>query len=218
MRTLLDLILPLECGGCASPGSAWCEVCRAALEVEPILVTPRVDPGVPCWALGTYAGPRRRAVISAKERGRRDLAGPLGAALGVAVGHLRRWGELDPPELAPLVLVPAPTRARAARVRGGDPVTRAALVTADVVRRCEVARVLAAGRGVRDSVGLSVQQRRDNLSNRVVSKAPRQLWPDGTNVVLVDDVLTTGATAAESVRSLARIGLTVSSVLVIAAA
>ncbi len=218
MRTLLDLILPLECGGCAAPGSAWCGACRAALEVEPIPVAPRVDPGVPCWALGSYSGPRRRAVIAAKERGRRDLSGPLGTALGVAVSHLRRWGELDPPELAPLLLVPAPTRARAARVRGGDPVTRAALAAADVVRRCDVARVLAAGRGARDSVGLSAQQRRENLSGRLIATAPRGLWPDGTNVVLVDDVLTTGATAAESVRSLAGIGLTVSAVLVIAAA
>ncbi len=218
MRTLLDLILPFECGGCAAPGSAWCAGCRAVLEVEPIPVAPRVDPGVPCWALGNYAGPRRRAVIVAKERGRRDLAEPLGVALGVAVGHLRRWGELDPPELAPLLLVPAPTRARAARVRGGDPVTRAALAAAAVVRRCEVARMLALGRGARDSVGLSAQQRRDNLAGRLIAKAPREVLPDGTNVVLVDDVLTTGATAAESVASLAGIGLAVSAVLVIAAA
>ncbi|QBJ95323.1 ComF family protein [Rhodococcus sp. ABRD24] len=222
MRALLDLILPLECGGCGDSGSGWCERCRRTLADDPVAVRPRVDPGVPVWALGPYAGPRRGAVIAAKERGRRDLAVPMGMALAGAVNTLRRWGELDPPELAPLWLVPAPTRARAARARGGDPVLRIASVVATATGRgSRVCPALSMGRGVRDSVGLSAAQRQDNLAGRVrvSDKVPddflrtRRSCPE---VVLVDDVLTTGATAAESVRVLATAGVQVGAVLVLA--
>lgn len=218
VHTLLDLVLPLECGGCGRAGSRWCELCRAELSAVPVPVSPRVSVGVPCWALGGYSGPRRRAVIAAKERGRRDLAVPLGTALGRALHRLRRAGHLDRPELAPLLLVPAPTRPRAARIRGGDPVTRSAAIAAQHLSRCEVTSVLAAGRGVRDSVGLSSGARQANLAGRVRCD-PRALQPrPEANIVIVDDVLTTGATAAESVRALAAAGLRTTAVLVVASA
>lgn len=172
------------------------------------------------WALGPYTGPRRRAVIAAKERGRRDLARPLGSALAGAVTRLRRWGELDPPELAALCLVPAPTRAHAARVRGGDPVTRAAGAAARALRpeTALVSPLLRMRRGVRDSVGLSAAQREANLAGRVYARTGTADPPAGSAVLLIDDVLTTGATAAESVRVLARARITVAAVLVVAAA
>ena len=63
----LDLVLPLACGGCGAPGTRWCEACAAALAVgddEPHLITTRVDPGVPVFALGRYAGARRTAIVA----------------------------------------------------------------------------------------------------------------------------------------------------------
>lgn len=220
MRTLLDLILPLECAGCEAPGVGWCARCSGSLREAPARIEPRVDPGVPCWALGTYSGPRRRAVIAAKEHGRRDLAKPFGLALACAVDWLRLHGEVDPPELAPLVLVPAPSRARAARVRGGDPVTRAARAAAALVPgRCDVDALLVSAPGVRDSVGLSVGQRQDNLAGRVRwrRRGPEHPWHPETNVLLVDDVLTTGSTASEAVRVLSQHGVSAVGVVVIAA-
>ena len=50
---MLDLLLPLECGGCGAPDTRWCPDCAAALTVtdeHPHIVTPRVDPGVPVFA------------------------------------------------------------------------------------------------------------------------------------------------------------------------
>ncbi|HEY5856553.1 MAG TPA: ComF family protein [Aldersonia sp.] len=216
VHALLDLVLPLECGGCAAPSTRWCRGCAEQLS-DLVRVTPRLDPGVPCWALGSYAGARRRAVIAGKERGRRDLARPLGGALAVALRRLREAGELDPPELAPLVLVPAPTRTRAARVRGGDPVTAMARVAVASLRGATLAPVLTLRRGVRDSVGLSALERADNLRGRVRCRGTIS-GPVDANVVLVDDVLTSGATAAESVRALCGFGRPVSAVLVVAAA
>jgi predicted amidophosphoribosyltransferase len=219
MRALVDLILPRECGGCGAVGTDWCDRCRAELSGDPVRLAPRLDPGVPAWALGRYTGPRRSAVIAAKERGRRDLASPLGHALAGALGRLRELGEIDPPELAGLTLVPAPTRTRAARVRGGDPVTRAALAAVSALspEPVVVLPILKFARGVKDSVGLSARARVENLSGRIMV-APGARTGRSACVILVDDVLTTGATASESVRVLAGSGVRVDAVLVIGAA
>lgn len=212
--SLLDLVLPRECGGCGRPGTAWCAECRDVLSRPPRLVRPRVVVGAPCWALGTYGGTCRSVVVAAKERGRRDLAGPLGDALAGAVRCLQVEGELDPPELAPVILVPAPSRRRAARSRGGDPVARACRRAAGELGSgaASVSRVLVMGSGVRDSVGLSARERAVNLRGRIRVRGSVR-----GSVVLVDDVLTTGTTAAESVAALGNSGIRVDAVLVVAA-
>ncbi|WP_406265156.1 ComF family protein [Nocardia sp. NBC_00881] len=214
MGTLLDLILPTACGGCGLAGTAWCAGCEAALDSPPVRVRPRTDPGVPCWALGPYRGPGRRAVLAAKEQRRRDLAEPLGAALAGGLARLRSWDR-------PLALVPAPSKASAARRRGGDPMLRTAHAAARWLPDSRVVSVLRVWRGVRDSVGLTPGERVHNLRGRVTTVpacAPEWGMPKNAEVVVVDDVLTTGATARESVRALARVGLPIRGVLVICAA
>ncbi|MFD8249533.1 ComF family protein [Nocardia sp. NPDC059691] len=214
MRTLLDLVLPAACAGCGRSGADWCADCAVTLAGPPVRVWPRNDPGIPCWALGPYAGPARRAVLAAKERGRRDLALPLGKAFAGALAELRSPG-------VPLVLVPAPSRRVAARRRGGDPVFRSASVATRWLPNCRVVPVLRVGQGVRDSVGLTPAERARNLKGRVTTTpGPAADWgvPANAEVVLVDDVLTTGATAFESVRALQRAGLPTRGVLVTCAA
>jgi predicted amidophosphoribosyltransferase len=124
---VLDLVLPLECGGCGAPATRWCAACARELVVqpgEPHLIDPRVDPGVPVFALGRYAGARRQAILAVKEHGRGDLVMPLAGALATGVHRLLHWGMVE----TPLTIVPAPTRRFAARRRGGDPVARIATV------------------------------------------------------------------------------------------
>src|SRR5690348_3131408 len=85
---MLDLVLPLECGGCGAPSTRWCDACARALVVtpdQPHLITPRVDPGVPVLSLGRYAGPRREAIVAVKEHGRADLVAPLASALRTGI-------------------------------------------------------------------------------------------------------------------------------------
>ena len=206
---LTDLVLPLECGGCGAPSTRWCDTCARALAVkadEPHLITPRLDPGVPVFSLGRYVGVRRAAILAVKERGRTDLVPVLGAALRAGLTNLVVWGILA----GPLTLVPAPTRRSSARRRGGDPVTRIA-VAADLPG-VVVAPVLRTRAFTRDSVGLAAAAREQNIAGRVIvrGRAP------GDEVVLVDDVSTTGATAAESVRVLQSTGSRVSAVVVVA--
>ncbi|MBP2453652.1 ComF family protein [Mycolicibacterium lutetiense] len=206
---MFDLILPLECGGCGAPTTRWCAACAGQLAVgddEPHLVTPRTDPGVPVFALGRHAGIRRRAIVAAKEDGRTDLIVPLAGALNVGLQHLLTWGVVG----TPVTLVPAPTRRLAARRRGGDPVHRIAAAAVDGLPGVRVVPALRLRPWVRDSVGLSGAARQRNIAGRV-----RLIRPVGGEVVLVDDIVTTGATATESVRMLTNAGVDVSAVLAI---
>ncbi|QLY32920.1 ComF family protein [Nocardia huaxiensis] len=210
MGELLDLILPRTCGGCGASGTGWCADCAGSLSGPPIRIRPRADPGVPCWALAAYRGVPRRAVLAAKEQHRRDLATPLGTALARGLNRLRDTSR-------PLILVPAPSRGSASRRRGGDPVVRAARVAAGWLTDSQLVRMLRFRPGVRDSVGLGAGDRQHNVRGRIIvvpSSSTRGWFPANAQVVLIDDVLTTGTTASESVRVLAGTGVPVCAVLV----
>ncbi|OIN80468.1 ComF family protein [Mycobacterium malmoense] len=210
---MLDLILPLECGGCGAPSTRWCDSCAAELSVaagQPHVITPRIDPQAPVFALGRYAGARRHAILAMKERGRGDLVAPLAHALAVGIHRLLTWGMVE----TPLTIVPAPTRRWAARRRGGDPVTRLARAAVAEHPDVTVVQALRMKALARDSAGLGTAARERNIAGRVLLRGPRVR----TEVLVVDDIVTTGATACESVRTLRAAGIRVAAVLAIAAA
>jgi predicted amidophosphoribosyltransferase len=212
---VLDLVLPLECGGCGAPSTRWCTACAAELAIgpdAPRVVTPRVDPQVPVFALGRYAGARRRSIVAMKDRGRTDLLAPLSRSLAVGIHRLLHWGLLD----VPLTVVAAPTRGWAARQRGGDPVTRMATMATADHPEITVVRALRIKALARDSAGLDSAARERNIAGRVV--LTRRRLPPGRELLLVDDIVTTGATARESVRVLQAAGARVTAVLALAAA
>lgn len=177
---------------------------------EPLVVSPRVDPQVPVFTLGRYTGARRQAILALKERGRGDLVPPLAHALAVGIHRLLCWGMVD----TPLAVVPAPTRRAAARRRGGDPVTRIASVAVAAHPDITVTAALRMRALARDSVGLDTSARERNIAGRVRLRGQ----PPRTEVLIVDDIVTTGATARESVRALQAVGVRVAAVLTIAAA
>jgi len=178
----------------------------------PRVASPRIDPGVPVLALGRYAGPRRQAIVAMKDRGRIDLSAPLAGVLALGVHRLLLWGLLD----VPLTIVPAPTRGWAARRRGGDPVTRIATLATAAHPHITVVRALRMKALARDSAGLGSAARERNIAGRVLLTS-RRVQADH-EVLLVDDIVTTGATARESVRVLQSAGARVSAVLALAAA
>ncbi|MDT5012263.1 MAG: hypothetical protein QOH57_3880 [Mycobacterium sp.] len=178
---------------------------------DPRLINPRVDPQLPVFSLGRYAGARRAAIVAVKEKGRSDLIVPLASALGAGLDRLIAWRVVD----LPLTLVPAPTRRSAARRRGGDPVARVATTIAHGRDGVGVVSALRLRASSRDSVGLSTAARQANVAGRVRLVGPRSSG-ESRSVLLVDDIVTTGATAAESVRVLQRAGARVVGVMAIA--
>ncbi|MGY1835156.1 ComF family protein [Blastococcus sp. SYSU DS0510] len=198
---LADLVLPRCCAGCGLPGAVLCPGC-ARLLAAPHLASPRRFPAgfPPTVAAAAYAGPVRPVVNAFKEHGRAELAVPLGAALALAVAAVRLGVDGEPP----LLLVPVPASRDALRSRGRDHVRE---LTGRAVAELRAAG-LAAGecralrrRGrVRDSSGLSAVERRANLAGTFEVTGARR--PPGAVLVLVDDVVTTGATLTEAARAL----------------
>jgi predicted amidophosphoribosyltransferase len=151
-------------------------------------------------------------VLAYKESGRRDMAEPFGRLLAMGLRATARPHDAREPTW----VVPVPSRAIASRRRGGPHMVRVALRVAaaltDAGWTVSVADCLAMLSGVRDSAGLAPAQRIRNLSGRLWVRQ-RRLPPCDGRVVLIDDVITTGATVAGCVSALNAAGVGVAAVL-----
>ena len=209
---VLDLLLGGRCIGCSRPGRALCGACRWDVATPKVAWPTPVPAGLTAtpWTTAAYDGVVREALLAHKERQVAGLAVPLAGLLAAAVA-----AATDPPVL----LVPVPSRPGAVRDRGHNPLLEVVRRTARLLPDARVAPLLRSRGGVRDQAGLGADERAANLAGSMWCPAHRlRRWAgvEG-HVVVCDDVLTTGATAAEAQRALAAVGVVAEAVATVAA-
>lgn len=204
LTALVDALLPGDCVGCHRPGPPLCPGCAPELQRPPRLCWPTpAPPGLPRpVAVAAYDGVVRAALLGYKEQGLHALTGPLSAALAAAITAVVAGSG----SAGPVVLVPMPSSRARLRDRGEDVVARLARRAArQIGTRANRPRVLPALRLVRpvaDSSGLTAEARHHNLAGAMAVRRAALPRLGGATVVLVDDLVTTGATLAVAAAAL----------------
>lgn len=211
-----DLLLGAACPGC---GAAWwgvCPGCRAELAQR----LPRWTRPDPCPAgfpptvtSSTYDAVLRGLVNAHKEHQALGLTPVLGERLARCVDTLL---VATPRAPGPVALVPVPSAARVVRERGLDATAAMARAAARRLRsrhRVRMVPALLQVPGVHDQSGLGARDRQANLAGglRLRGRAP------DIPVVLVDDLVTTGASLTEAARVLRGAGVRVLGAATVAA-
>lgn len=230
-REAAGLLFPADCACCGAEDTALCAGCGQALRAAaakpfraeaaaPVLVEPDGRVLLAAVAAGHYRAELARAVLAYKNHGRGDLAPVLAGCLAGALA-----AALGPGDAGGILLVPVPASGRSFRRRGFDPVLdllRELARTDGLPRGCRVQPVLRhrarrpfAGRAQK---GLGRARRRLNVRGTLRVRASWTQRLAGVPCVVVDDVLTTGATAAEAARALRQAGAAVAGAVVLAAA
>lgn len=244
---LLGLALPVECPGCGLPDTPLCAACQGVLRhpVRPVAIPCRrarapagdADGPAEAWVGPQYRGAAARVLLSWKERGRHDLAPVLAEVLSCTLlraagqgGAGAGWGQQRGRRPGVLV-VPVPST-RSARARRGEDCLRRVTLLAAARARAQPSdhpeeagpplplRVLAAlgiARSVQDQAGLTAAARRTNLAGAFRLRSGAASVLAGRDCVVVDDIVTTGATVTEAVRVLTGAGAQVIGVAAICA-
>ncbi len=214
----LDAALPANCVGCGAEGPPLCRHCAPALDAR--LETPGGVPiGLPGelpepllqleWCAG-FRGVVRQALHAIKYGGEQRLAEPLGAAVA------RRWQRVG---VGADLVVHVPVHAARARQRGYD---QAALIAGSAARHLGLphAGILMRERATIAQFDLDRGDRAANVDGAFAVRADRSrpgtaVSVRGRWVLLVDDVVTTGATLAACATALEGVGaLAVSAITV----
>jgi ComF family protein len=208
MDALLDalaVLLPIECAGCGADDRALCRECRAALVPE---VSSRLlRDGTRVWSGLEYEGVARNVMLALKRDGRLSAARALAPAFAAAVsaGRVATQSRVETP--TSILIVPIPGSRRSYRRRGYDPV-RVLLSRAHL----SAARVFAPARPHAAQKTLGVDDRERNLRGVFVLRCAVA----GRRILLVDDVVTSGATLREAARVLREAGAEVVGAAVVA--
>jgi ComF family protein len=152
-------------------------------------------------AYGSYDGGLRELIHLLKYNGVRPAAKVLGRMLAESVGGLAAAFEQETVLVIPVPLFKAKRRQR--EFNQAELIARAALQLLDARFRL-ASDILQRTRDTHSQIGLTSHQRRENLRGAFAVARAQEVT--GREVLLVDDVYTTGTTATECARVLRKAG------------
>jgi predicted amidophosphoribosyltransferase len=207
-----DLFLARNCSGCSAPGTVLCSECESALKPAPEVHEYLIHSGLhwlPTAYSGAYRGALRRVLYTYKDHHIPELAFYLSPLLAAAISEVREHIGAGPL----LRVVPIPSRTSAIRRRGFDPVH-------ELLRSMgthQLGGVLAPW--LQDVRGKGASKRLDRTSRLHASTAAFTVTRNlvrGAEVIIVDDIITTGSTVSEAARTLEKAGARVRGIAAIA--
>lgn len=197
--SLLDLIFPSRCAICDCSGKNLCDSCRSLIWLEP---QEFAVAGIPVFTVTRYGDETSKLIVALKEKGQSALVSELALMLDPILAKIPRTE-------SQVYLVPAPSRPANFSKRGFHPMLLLAQAISNRNPKLRVLNALSFVREVKDQVGLSASER---IANLALSMSLNQKVA-GKICYLLDDVVTTGATALEAARVLRIGGASVAGVL-----
>jgi ComF family protein len=210
-RSVLDLVFPPRCAGCDRLGAWLCPACQGTFHrLEPPVCPrcgtpiPSAHDGVPCLdpaspldcirSVAYFGGHLRTAIHHFKYEDLRVLAEPLGRLMAEA------WGQVGVPSD---LVVPVPLHPIRLHQRGYN---QSALLARELGRHLQVPvadDAMERTRNTAPQTSLGVEERRANVHQAFSAQRARLA---GCRVILVDDVLTSGATLEACAAALRQAG------------
>jgi ComF family protein len=204
LDSLLSVVAPHLCSGCGQIGAPFCDNCKYNITIEPfsgcILCEMPAVKGVcddhkaafnQAWVVGTRSGPLQRLIGGFKFRNMKASSFELAELLHKRLPQLPRL----------TVFVPIPTTAAHIRERGYDHMLLIAQQLGRL-RHSPVQQLLVRNNGLTQHHA----NRKDRLAQAATAfKVAGKINPDATYIIL-DDVVTTGATIQQAARLLQNAG------------
>lgn len=199
-KNLNELIFPTRCISCGLLGLTLCSQCRRGWHLHSYISQVGRDAAtkVTVYSSVIYSAVARKIILGAKESHLKICDQLVSEAITHSLRQFLTSRKVD-------FLIPIPSRTSAVRLRGRqfiEDISQDSSLTFSI----PIASPLSHRRRVRDQSGLHVQERWNNLQGALVVKGEHGLHG---SALLIDDLVTTGATLSEAARALRYAGITV---------
>jgi predicted amidophosphoribosyltransferase len=196
LRALQEIIFPVRCLGCSALGLSICSSCRKNWHPHHFRRLSRVAPQFPIYSSVQYSSIASKVLLAAKEGGLIQAEELLVEALKKSLQNCLTHHGAD-------LLIPIPSRPSIARLRGRQFALDLSMHLS-AISAVPTINNLRHVRKVRDQSSLNVQERFENIKESMNSL--RYL---SGRALLIDDLVTSGATLEEAARALREKGIEV---------
>ena len=201
LKPLLQLIYPPHCTICFATGSAFCPSCTNNWQQD---VKAGQVVKIPLYFTNFYNPDSAKIILAAKENGnqiaRGLLANSITKSIRKAVTDLNLSGEI--------ALVSIPSSPAAIRKRGRNHIQELAIEIIKISRFHGISLInlpiLKISKKIKDQSNLNKEQRLLNLSGAYLALSSESSF---NNLIVIDDLITTGASIQEGIRALSELNL-----------